>query len=131
MRIHIPGAGDHSLVDVSVLPDPCALSDDTGREQAKNCDIAADEETGQAIVILVNMDDRRRRPIFGSDNEDHSAELAGERQWKGQSLKENGSDMFHNHRRTNLTYNTVDVTPEDIAAGKDNGDDGKEEYFFP
>ncbi|KAI9263384.1 hypothetical protein BDA99DRAFT_510092 [Phascolomyces articulosus] len=27
MRIHIPGAGDHTLADVSVLPDPCALPD--------------------------------------------------------------------------------------------------------
>ncbi|KAI8066686.1 hypothetical protein BC940DRAFT_333994 [Gongronella butleri] len=27
MRVHIPGAGDHTLADVSVLPDPCALPD--------------------------------------------------------------------------------------------------------
>ncbi|KAI8390979.1 uncharacterized protein BYT42DRAFT_555079 [Radiomyces spectabilis] len=27
MRIHIPGAGDHVLADVSVLPDPCPLPD--------------------------------------------------------------------------------------------------------
>ncbi|CAO3647384.1 unnamed protein product [Cunninghamella echinulata] len=27
MRIHIPGAGDHTLADVSVLPDPCPLPD--------------------------------------------------------------------------------------------------------
>ncbi|KAL4209864.1 DUF663-domain-containing protein [Rhizopus microsporus] len=27
MRVHIPGAGDHTLADVSVLPDPCPLPD--------------------------------------------------------------------------------------------------------
>ncbi|KAI8085304.1 hypothetical protein BDF21DRAFT_492064 [Thamnidium elegans] len=27
MRVHIPGAGDHFLADVSVLPDPCPLPD--------------------------------------------------------------------------------------------------------
>ncbi|KAI7870125.1 hypothetical protein BDF14DRAFT_1774923 [Spinellus fusiger] len=27
MRVHIPGAGDHVLADVSVLPDPCPLPD--------------------------------------------------------------------------------------------------------
>ncbi|KAI9469829.1 MAG: hypothetical protein EXX96DRAFT_532050 [Benjaminiella poitrasii] len=27
MRVHIPGAGDHHLADVSVLPDPCPLPD--------------------------------------------------------------------------------------------------------
>ncbi|KAI8969271.1 hypothetical protein BDF20DRAFT_793766, partial [Mycotypha africana] len=27
MRVHIPGAGDHYLADVSVLPDPCPLPD--------------------------------------------------------------------------------------------------------
>ncbi|KAI7907171.1 uncharacterized protein BX663DRAFT_495057 [Cokeromyces recurvatus] len=27
MRVHIPGAGDHDLADVSVLPDPCPLPD--------------------------------------------------------------------------------------------------------
>ncbi|KAG1239034.1 hypothetical protein G6F68_018723 [Rhizopus microsporus] len=27
MRVHIPGAGDHLLSDVSVLPDPCPLPD--------------------------------------------------------------------------------------------------------
>ncbi|KAI7850342.1 hypothetical protein BDC45DRAFT_487971 [Circinella umbellata] len=27
MRIHIPGAGDHTLADVSVLPDPCPIPD--------------------------------------------------------------------------------------------------------
>lgn len=27
LRIYIPGAGDHTLADVSVLPDPCALTD--------------------------------------------------------------------------------------------------------
>jgi ribosome biogenesis protein BMS1 len=27
MRIHIPGAGDHTLSDVSILPDPCPLPD--------------------------------------------------------------------------------------------------------
>jgi ribosome biogenesis protein BMS1 len=27
MRVHIPGAGDHYLADVSILPDPCPLPD--------------------------------------------------------------------------------------------------------
>jgi ribosome biogenesis protein BMS1 len=91
------------------------------------------EDDDQEEMVLV--DGRRKRD---SDDE----ELAGELRWKA-NLQEKASNMFSNHRRTNLMtliYNNPDLTPEDILNGNygDDADtnaeneveDAEDEEFF-
>lgn len=138
-----------------------SLSKFDTRNIPRKGDTGADEDNGQETVEfaesdsdfgedddedeMINVDGRRRTNDSGS--EDDSAGLAGELRWKA-NLKEKASDMFHNHRRTNLMsliYSNTDLTPEDIASGNygdnrdgddsdgdssDDDDDDKEEEFF-
>ncbi|KAI8089812.1 uncharacterized protein BX664DRAFT_297772 [Halteromyces radiatus] len=115
--------------------------DDEGQDTIEfaesDSDFGEEEDDGE----MINVDGRRRQP---SDEQDD--ELAGELRWKA-NLKEKASDMFHNHRRTNLMsliYNNEELSPEDIAAGnygddkqndtdtdedQDDDDDDEEEFF--
>ncbi|CAO3607470.1 unnamed protein product [Mucor hiemalis] len=83
---------------------------------------------------MVMVDGRRKK---ASDDED---DLSGELRWKA-NLKDKASDMFTNHRRTNLMsliYNNLDLSPEDIVNGNygddaeegDEDEDAEEEEFF-
>lgn len=95
-------------------------------------DLGGDEEEEEMVMV----DGRRKR------DSDDEQDLAGELRWKA-NLKEKASDMFSNHRRTNLMsliYNNLDLTPEDILNGNYGDDantnaenemeDAEDEEFF-
>lgn len=96
-------------------------------------DLGGDDDEEEMVMV----DGRRKR-----DDDEDDEDLAGELRWKA-NLKEKASNMFSNHRRTNLMsliYNNLDLTPEDILNGNygDDADtnaenemeDAEDEEFF-
>ncbi|KAI8639019.1 hypothetical protein BD408DRAFT_422150 [Parasitella parasitica] len=96
-------------------------------------DLGGDDDDDEEMVMV---NGRRKR---NSDDEDE--DLAGELRWKA-DLQQKASEMFSNHRRTNLMsliYNNLELTPEDILKGnygdeanqgEDEAENAEDEEFF-
>ncbi|CEP07797.1 hypothetical protein [Parasitella parasitica] len=96
-------------------------------------DLGGDDDDDEDMIMV---DGRRKR-----SSADEDQDIAGELRWKA-NLQQKASEMFSNHRRTNLMsliYNNLDLTPEDIlngnygdevGQGEDEAEDAEEEEFF-
>ncbi|RCH94937.1 Glycoside hydrolase 2 (Mannanase, beta-galactosidase) [Rhizopus stolonifer] len=126
-----------SKFDTRNIPKKGEKDDKEDQENEPSFEFAdSDSDLGQGDEDedMVMVDGRRKT----ADDDDQ--DLAGELRWKA-NLQEKASEMFSNHRRTNLMsliYNNLDLSPEDILNGnydndteeKEDAEDAEEEEFF-